>query len=156
MDSSYRINVIVLYVEGDDREASSWIGPTCRCTSLHLMLKGECIEKHRHRIQRIILAKRITAWMMSASKQHHYRLRKGQRYSSLKHEAGASLEPSWWDPSERIGIHIGPEDPESEADEYHVRLLKHARQYDLSDIEHLNVINLYVVRVSYSSLCFGG
>ena len=45
-----------------------------------------------------------------------------------------ALEPSWWDPSERIAIHIGPEDSKSEADEYHVRLLKHARQYDLSDI----------------------
>lgn len=51
-----------------------------------------------------------------------------------------SLEPLWWGQFERVGMQAGPADPDAEAELSHVRLLKRARQFDLSDVYHRHIL----------------
>lgn len=138
-DWLHRIDVIVLCVEGDDREVYWRNMPLYFPRSdAEERVAREALPSHPGDD----LGQAYDALDNVSIKPTPLPVANGQTYSSLKHKPGGSLEPSWWGSSERIGMHIGPEDPESEAEQYHVRLLKRARQYDLSDVEDLNVLYL--------------
>lgn len=136
-----RIDVIVFCVEGDDRELYS------RNMPLYFP-RSEAEERvSREALPRYPgddLGQAYDALNDISIKPSPLPFANGHTYSSMKHAPGGHLEPSWWGSSERVGMHIGPRDPESEAEHHHVRLLKHARQYDLSDISQLNVMYRFV------------